>query len=445
LDILAILSGAGGVAWTVVFFVLALAIIVAVHEYGHYIVGRWSGIHAEVFSLGFGPVLFTRTDKRGTRWQIAALPLGGYVKFLGDANAASGKDADAISGLSAAERRHTMHGAPLWARAATVVAGPVFNIVLTVAVYIGMIGYTGIATDLPVVGKMPAMPFEGQSLEPGDQILALAGTPTPDLTAYITAASELPPAARVAYTVDRAGAKIDVEGPHPLPPLVDSVHPKNAAMDAGIQPGDVILQAGGKDVTAFSELPVIVEASNGAPIALKIWRAGEVIDLTLTPNRRDIPNAEGGFDTRWLIGLSGGLLFEPEVRNAGPLEAVGLALEQTWYVTKTSLSGLWHVVAGKISSCAISGPIGMAEVMGDAARSGPEVFLGMLAALSLGIGLLNLFPIPVLDGGHLVFHAFEAITGKPPSDRALNLMMTVGLAIVLSFMAFALTNDMMCS
>ena len=135
-----------------------------------------------------------------------------------------------------------------------------------------------------------------------------------------------------------------------------------------------------------------------------------MIDLTLTPNRRDIPNAEGGFDTRWLIGLSGGLLFEPEVRNAGPFEAVGLALEQTWYVTKTSLSGLWHVVAGKISSCAISGPIGMAEVMGDAARSGPEVFLGMLAALSLGIGLLNLLPdsragrwpsgVPCLRGDH---------------------------------------------
>jgi regulator of sigma E protease len=162
-DILAILSGAGGVAWTVVFFVLALAIIVAVHEYGHYIVGRWSGIHAEVFSLGFGPVLFTRTDRRGTRWQIAALPLGGYVKFLGDSNAASGKDGAALQGLSESERRHTMHGAPLWARAATVAAGPLFNIVLTIAVYMGTITYTGIATDLPIVGKMPAMPFQGQT------------------------------------------------------------------------------------------------------------------------------------------------------------------------------------------------------------------------------------------------------------------------------------------
>ena len=125
-----LLSGVGGTAWTVLFFLVSLSIIVAVHEYGHYIVGRWSGIHAEVFSLGFGPVLISRVDRRGTRWQLAAIPLGGFVKFLGDSNAASGKDAEALSGLSAQERRHTMHGAPLWARAATVAAGPVFNFVL---------------------------------------------------------------------------------------------------------------------------------------------------------------------------------------------------------------------------------------------------------------------------------------------------------------------------
>ncbi|GAB1479132.1 hypothetical protein MASR2M74_16910 [Paracoccaceae bacterium] len=168
------------------------------------------------------------------------------------------------------------------------------------------------------------------------------------------------------------------------------------------------------------------------------------MNLTLTPERRDIPLVDGGFETRWLIGLSGGLLFEPELRRAGPLETVELAFDQSWFVAKSSLSGLWHVVTGGISSCNISGPIGMAEVMGDAARSGPETFLAMLAALSLGIGLLNLFPIPVLDGGHLMFHIWEATTGHPPSDRALGMLMTAGLALVLSFMVFAVTNDLFC-
>jgi regulator of sigma E protease len=444
-DLGSVLSSAGGLAWTVVFFVIALSVIVAVHEYGHYIVGRWSGIHAEVFSLGFGPVIFSRVDKRGTRWQLAAIPMGGFVKFLGDKDAASAPDSEALAGLSATERRHTMYGAPLWARAATAAAGPFFNLLLALAVYIGMIATLGVASDLPIVGRVLPTPYAAESLLPQDQILSVNGQMTPDLTTFRTVAHAMPAAETVTYSVLRAGQTLDVTGPHPFPAIVGTVHPKNAAMDAGMQPGDVILSVNGTPVTAFIELPPIVEGLAGAPVPLQVWRAGQTMDLVITPNRRDIPLPEGGFETRWLLGLSSGALFEPEVRSAGPLETVWLALKQSWFVTKASLSGLWHVVTGAISSCNISGPIGMAEVMGDAARSGPEVFLTMLAALSLGIGLLNLFPIPVLDGGHLMFYAFEAVTGRPPSEKILRGMMTVGLMVVLSFMAFALTNDLFCS
>ena len=445
MDFSSLVSGAGSAAWTVAFFIIALSIIVTVHEYGHYIVGRWSGIHAEVFSLGFGPVLFARVDKRGTRWQLAVLPLGGFVKFLGDKDATSVSGADGIATLSPEEQRHTMHGAPLWARAATAAAGPFFNLILAMAVYVGMISFQGVATDLPVVGKLQPVPFDGPSLLVQDQVLAINGVLTPDLKTYVAVARDLPPAAQVTYQVLRAGQTVNVQGPHPFLPIVGSVHPKNAAMDAGIQAGDVILRAGGQDVTAFQQLPPIIEASAGKPVALTVWRNGEVKDLTLTPNRRDIPKTDGGFETRWLIGLTGGLLFEPQVRSAGLWERVDLAGRQAWYVSKASLLGLWNVVTGAISSCNISGPIGMAEVMGDAARSGPEVFFSMLAALSLGIGMLNLFPIPVLDGGHLVFHAYEAVMGRPPSARALQVLMTAGLALILSFMAFALSNDLFCS
>ena len=165
---------AGGTAWTVFFFVVALSIIVFVHEYGHYIVGRWTGIHAEVFSLGFGPVLWSRVDRRGTRWQLAAVPFGGYVKFLGDADASSVR-AGEVSGLSESERRHTMLGAPLWARALTVAAGPVFNFILTFVVMAGLLIHSGLPDDVPTVGSMVATPFEGPSLEPGDVIVM--GTP----------------------------------------------------------------------------------------------------------------------------------------------------------------------------------------------------------------------------------------------------------------------------
>ena len=147
----AVVAALGGTAWTVVFFVIALSVIVFVHEYGHYIVGRWSGIHSEVFSVGFGPVLFSRTDKRGTKWQIAAIPFGGYVKFLGDKDASSVRSND-VSGLSDEERRHTMAGAPLWARAATVAAGPVFNFILTFVLLVGLSLAVGMPTDAPTVG-----------------------------------------------------------------------------------------------------------------------------------------------------------------------------------------------------------------------------------------------------------------------------------------------------
>lgn len=444
MDFSSFVASFGGAVWSGLFFIVAVAVIVAVHEYGHYIIGRWSGIHAEVFSLGFGPVVYSRVDKHGTKWQIAALPIGGYVKFLGDKDAASAPDRAALSELTADEQRHTMFGAPLWARAATVAAGPVFNFILALVVFMAMITYTGVATETPVVGHVNASPFVGETIQPGDKILALNGTATPDIESFATTASALPPAASVTYSIERAGQNLDVQGAHPFLPLVGAVMPRNAGGDAGIQVGDVIVQAGGTDVTAFSQLPALVEATQGAPIALKIWRAGQIIDLTLTPNRRDLPKDGGGFETRWMIGLSGGMLFQPQTRQPGPWETVTLAVDQAWFTAKSSLSGLWHIVTGQISTCNLSGPVGMAEVMGDAARQGLEQFIGYLGMMSLGIGLLNLFPIPVLDGGHLVFFAYEAVFRRPPNPAVMNILMLIGLIAVLSFMFFALGNDFTC-
>ena len=444
MDPIGLVPSFGGFVWTVVAFVVVLSIIVAIHEYGHYIVGRWSGIHAEVFSLGFGPILYSRVDSRGTRWQLAALPFGGYVKFLGDANAASGKDGEAISGLSATERRRTMHGAPLWARALTVAAGPAFNFLSAVLILTGLVLWSGVFSDAPVVGKVMAQPFEGQQLQPGDRILSINGQETPDLTQLIAVAGDLGTAPSVRYTVDRAGQVVSFDGPHPLPAMASSVQPQTAAFGAGLLAGDVIVAVDGQPVSVFAELPGIVAASKGRSLDLTVWRAGSTFDTTLTPRQMDLPKPEGGFETRWLIGLSGGLGFEPETRQPGVVEAVGLAGQQTWRIATTSLSGLWHMLTGAISSCNLRGPIGIAESSGAAASQGIETFIQFIALLSVAVGLMNLFPIPVLDGGHLVFHAYEAVTGKPPSDRALQYMMMAGLALLLSLMVFALTNDLFC-
>lgn len=438
-----LIGALGGTAWTVVFFVIGLSVIVFVHEYGHYIVGRWSGIHSEVFSIGFGPVLFSRTDKRGTRWQVAAIPFGGYVKFLGDADASSVRAGD-ISGLSADERRHTMTGAPLWARSATVAAGPVANFLLTFVLLAGLLLAVGVPREEPSVGSMRAFPFDGPTLVEGDVILAVDGQPTPDWTSFGTVTDALQGKTRLDYTVRRGTDELVVSGPHPQAAVIGEIQIRSAAMDAGLQEGDVILQAAGREVRYFAELPDIVAESKGQPVPLVVWRDGRSFEIAITPRIRTVDDGNGGFTERYLIGLYSGMFFEPAVRNVGLWEAATNAGQNMWMMTTVTFSGLWHMIQGVISSCNLSGAIGMAETMGDAARNGAESFVSMLAVLSLGVGILNLFPIPVLDGGHLVFHAYEAVTRRAPSERALRVLMTVGLTLVLTIMVFGLSRDLIC-
>jgi regulator of sigma E protease len=183
----------GGLAFTLLAFIAALSIIVAIHEYGHYIVGRWSGIHAEVFSIGFGPVLFARVDRHGTKWQIAALPFGGYVKFLGDSDAASGKDGAAIDALDVEERRRSMHGAPLWARSATVAAGPVFNFILSILIFASVLMIAGRPARTLSSARPPPLPADMATLEAGDLITSIDGTSIETLADVFTVARELPP------------------------------------------------------------------------------------------------------------------------------------------------------------------------------------------------------------------------------------------------------------
>jgi regulator of sigma E protease len=439
----------GGLLWTIAAFILALSVIVAIHEYGHYIVGRWSGIHAEVFSIGFGPVLFSRHDRRGTRWQIAALPLGGYVKFAGDADAASGKDAGAMAAVrdDPARLRATMHGAPLWARTATVAAGPIFNFALSIVVFTVVILTTGVSRDPLTVGEMRPLPVAADGLRSGDIILAIEGREMPAMTdaeAYGALVDSLPAAPMLTYDVRRDGNELAVEGPHLMPPVVAAVTPQSEAIDAGLRQGDVITAIDGRPIHSFDELRAAVEGGNGATLALTLWRDGETLEKALTPKRVDEPRPEGGFATQWRIGVAGGLAFEPATERPGVFEALAGGVRQTGAIIEGSLSGLAHMITGAISTCNLSGPIGIAQTSGAMASQGAENFIWFIAVLSTAVGLLNLFPVPALDGGHLVFYAYEAMTGKPPSDRALRVLMTIGLATVLSLMVFAIGNDIFC-
>ena len=435
----------GGFVFTIAAFVVALSVIVAVHEYGHYIVGRWCGIHAEVFSLGFGPRLFGWTDRRGTQWQLAAIPFGGYVKFLGDADAASGRDSKLMNRMDPSGVERTMHGARLWKRSATVAAGPVFNFILTVVIFAGIALVQGQAVEVPTIGALQSMPDEMRGgPQPGDRILAVEGTVTGDYSTLYSVFEAIEVPGLLTYTVDRAGRELDATGPFGFPPIIDALQPLSAAMAANLQVGDVVLAIDDAQISAFRELRETVGASDGRPLKLTVWREGEVFEATLTPKRTDLPTADGGFETRWLIGVTGGLFFIPQTEAVGPITALDYGFRQMTAVITNSLSGIYHIVVGTISTCNLQGPIGIAQISGQAASQGTTNFVWLIAVLSTAVGLLNLFPIPILDGGHLVFHAYEAITRRAPSDRLLQFMMTGGLAIILTFMVFALSNDIFC-
>jgi len=429
----------GNFAFMIVAFVVALSVIVAIHEYGHYIVGRWCGIHADVFSLGFGPVIFSRTDSRGTEWQIAALPLGGFVKFMGDANAASvGDDGE----VAPQDLRRTMLGAPLWARTATVAAGPVFNFILAIAIFAGSIMYQGRSADPLTFGELRPLPASfATDLRAGDVMLAVEGVRFDDAERNVPISDLVPVQERLDYTVLRDGDQITVEGPYYFPASVSSVSPRSAADDADIKINDVITAVNDTAIYAFVQVQEIVLGADGAELEFQIWRDGETLTKTIAPRQVDLPLPEGGFETRWLIGITGTIFFDDKRVSVGPFEAVSLGAQGLWNTLTTSLSALRHIISGQISACNLSGPVGIAETSGSMAEQGAQSFIWFIGGLSAAVGLINLFPIPVLDGGHLVFYAYEAVARRKPSDRAVQVFMYLGLSLILALMLFTILND----
>jgi regulator of sigma E protease len=365
----------GGLVGYVVPFLFVLTIVVFFHELGHFLMARWCGIRVLVFSIGFGPEIAGFNDRFGTRWKISAVPLGGYVKFFGDENAASAPNYAAVAAMTEAEKKDSFIFQPVRSRAAVVLAGPVANFLLAIAIF---------AAIFMTVGKQ------------------------------ITSAR------------------------------VDTIQPGSAAQAAGFQPGDLVLTINGEKIESFSDMQRIVSISAGTPLSIEVDRGGAPVTLKAVPQLKELKDNFGNVHRLGVLGISRSMApGDIRTEKAGPIRAVVMGAQETWFVVDRTLSYITGVFAGREAADQLGGPIRIAQVSGQVATAGFAALIHLTAVLSVSIGLLNLFPIPLLDGGHLLFYVIEAVRGRPLSERAQELGFRIGLAIVLMLMIFATFNDIL--
>jgi regulator of sigma E protease len=365
----------GGLVGYVVPFLFVLTIVVFFHELGHFLIARLCGIKVITFSIGFGPEIVGFNDRYGTRWKISAVPLGGYVKFFGDENAASVPDRDASAGMTEAEKKDSFQFKPVGSRAAVVAAGPIANFILAIAIF---------AIVFMTVGKQT--------------------------------------------TTAR----------------VDAIQPNSAAQAAGFQPGDLVLAINGNPIANFSEMQRIVSVSAGEPISVEVERGGVPVTLKATPELKELKDSFGNVHRIGVLGISRSMApGDIKTEKAGPLQAVVMGAQETWFVVDRTLTYIGGVFTGRESADQLGGPIRIAQVSGQVATAGFTALIHLTAVLSVSIGLLNLFPIPLLDGGHLLFYGIEAARGRPLSERAQEVGFRIGLAIVVVLMIFATFNDIL--
>lgn len=392
---------------TIFAFLVLLTIIVFFHEYGHFSVARMLGVKVDVFSIGFGKPLLRWVDRKGTEWRIAALPLGGYVKFFGDLNAASqappaaakpvttqfpkpGQEEELAQGMTAEERAVCFHFKPVWARALVVAAGPIANFVLAVVIFTAMFMTLGRGTLEPVIGAVSA---------------------------------------------------------------------DSAAAEAGFESGDRVLSVDGREVQQFGQLYDMVLLSSGETMAFTIDRNGEIVEITVTPRRVEAEDRYGNKIEKWLLGVGpDGNSYE--FNKLGFFDALKAGVNELGRILTVTVRFLGKIILGKEDVKQLGGPIKMAQYAGQSVMSGfdesgyqePPSFWTMLkvslvdfiflaAVVSVSIGFLNLLPVPVLDGGHLLYYAYEAVAGEPLGARAQAIGFRVGIVLLASLMIFVTWND----
>lgn len=447
---------------SVVGFVLAIGILVTVHELGHYLAARLCGVRVLRFSIGFGAPLFRRRLGRdGTEYRLGAVPLGGYVQMLDERE----------GGVDESERHRSYNRQSIPRRALILLAGPGFNFLFAILAY-AVIFTAGVPGLKPVLGEVAAeTPAAEAGLQSGDEILSVNGAATATWRqAGIELLDGLLEADRIELTVRRdsreesvalriaperrtaltePGALLPGLGFEPwmptLPPVIGDLMPDGAAVEGGLATGDRVVAVEGQAVESWDDFREAVASRPDQPTRIEVRRAGRLESLTVTPRPVD---GEAGGETRGRIGAAPRVPddFAASMRaeeRYGPVSALGRAVANTGEMSALTLRMLYRMVTGEVSLRNLSGPINIAQYAGITVSSGLVSFLGFLAIVSISLGIVNLFPIPVLDGGQLVFLAVEGAIGRPVPERVLEIGQVVGLIMIAGLISFALYNDLM--
>jgi regulator of sigma E protease len=443
-------------------FLVLLTPLVFVHELGHYLVARWCRVRVEVFSIGFGPELFGWNAKSGTRWKVCAIPLGGYIKMFGE-NTLEPNESGEVRELTPEEKSVSFEHKRLSQRAAVVFAGPAANYVFAILVLAVMYMTFGQSyTPAVITAIAPESAAARAGIESGDRVVSIDGDaleryedlagrvalhPGDPMSIEIERDGEtfqltVTPDAVEMRMIDDTIQTIGTLGVGLVPPVIAEVIENSAAQEAGFRAGDRILQIGDTAIGRFEELRKIVRASPGKPLEFVILRNGAELTLPVTPKSDEVAAENGGTKIVGQLGVAAQRPPTAIVRH-GPTMALWQATKRSAEITEGTLTGLAQIAIGARDSKEMGGPIMIAQVSRKIAKRGVIEFVGMMVLFSITLGLINLFPIPVLDGGHLAFYALEAIRGRPLGERAQEYGFKIGLALVLSLMIFVMVNDLL--
>ena len=455
--------------WTTVWFYLSwvvpflfvLGVVVFIHEMGHFLVARYFGVTVETFSIGFGPEIGGFYDRQGTRWRVAWVPLGGYVKFKGDENAASVPSQDNVDALSEEERRGNFHAKPVGQRAAVVAAGPLANFILALIVFTGLFFFYG----KPILEPRVLAVTEGSSaveagFQAGDVIRSVEGSEV-ESRADVMRVILLNAETDLSFQVERGGSLVNLTATPALTEIQDALGNKarvgrlglqfeepritevvkdSAAESAGFQTGDIIRKVNEKPIEGREDVIRIVSPNAGNELSIVVERDGQLVTLTATPATTEVKDRYG--QARKIGRL--GIVFEaerPVYKELGPIDAFSQSLSETYFWLKQPVIFIQKLVTQQASGEEVRGIIGIAQLSREVASFGFVELIRWIAIISINIGLLNLFPIPMLDGGHLLFYGIEAIRGRPLSERTMEIGFRIGFALVIMLMLFATRND----